>query len=131
MLLKELTIGSAHNLKVTSIQEKCVVGGSLAVPKKLMDSLGLVPYQQVVVKQVNKGGMEITYLIYSEEDNMVETHGSMAYFAPIGTLICFFVKGLWDGTGELFHKKFYNDTKTYSNILEHGTRKDMRLQYEP
>ena len=131
MLFKEITISSAHNLRVNSMREKCVMGGSLAIPKKLMDELDLVENQQVVVKRVDKGGMEITYLIYSDGDDIVESHGSVAHFAPTGSLICFFVKGIWDGKGVLYHKKFYNDTENYSNLFERGIVKKIKLIYEP
>jgi len=120
MVLKEITIASAHNLRVISIESQCVMGGSLAIPQKLMDTLGVIQSQQVVVKNVTRGGMELTYLIPSKDDYTVETHGSMVRFAPIGDLICFFARGLWDGTGQVAHLKFYNNSQTYSNVISEG-----------
>jgi aspartate 1-decarboxylase len=76
-----------HNLRVTVADPYCE--GSIIVDRKLMDAGGFIPYEEVLVTNVERGGREVSYIVPGPAGSeVVETSGSLSKLARKGDLIC-------------------------------------------
>jgi aspartate 1-decarboxylase len=62
--------------------------GSIGIDKKLMDEVGLAPYEQVDIYNINNGARLTTYVIEEKANSgIISIRGSAARLAQIGDLV--------------------------------------------
>ena len=75
MLIKVLK-GKLHNATVTAT--KIHYSGSLGVCSKLMQAAGIVPYEAVMIADIDNGARLETYAIPAEQEGGIEVLGAAA-----------------------------------------------------
>jgi aspartate 1-decarboxylase len=81
MLLKVLR-AKIHWARVTA--KDLNYEGSIAISKELLDEVGIVPYESVLIVNVETGERFETYVIPTEEKGTVQLNGGTARLAEVG-----------------------------------------------
>lgn len=90
-----------HRARVTDT--KMDYEGSIEIDEDLMDRVGIVPYEQVHIYNINTGGRFITYAITGERGSgVISINGAAARLAQINDRIIIVAYGMIDTDTENF-----------------------------
>lgn len=58
--------------------------GSIGISRELLEASGILPYEQVLVANVENGGRVVTYAILLEEPGQIVLNGAAAHYGKKG-----------------------------------------------
>ncbi len=88
-----------HRAKVTDT--KMDYQGSIEIDENLLERVGILPYEQVHIYNINTGGRFITYAIIGKRGSgVISLNGAAARLAQINDRIIIAAYGIIDGESE-------------------------------
>jgi len=84
-MLRSVLHAKIHRATITDASLNYV--GSMTIPKDLMEQLGILNGEEVLVANVNTGARWTTYAIVGDKDGEFSLNGAAARYGQVGDLI--------------------------------------------
>lgn len=103
-MLKVMLTSKLHRARVTDT--KMDYEGSIEIDENLMERVGIAPYEQVHIYNINTGARFITYAIIGERGSgVISLNGAAARLAEINDRIIIAAYGIIDPDAEKYAPK--------------------------